>query len=226
MSRPSLRAVFFDLDGTLLDTAPDFFTVTNRLLAEEGRAAMPWDRLRAAVSSGSRAIVERAFGITEADPHFARLRARLLELYAANLKVDTEPFPGVPALLDALAGHGLGWGVVTNKPEWLAAPLLERCGFEPPCAVLVCPDHVTRTKPDPEPLLLACARIGCRPAEAVYLGDHLRDIESGRRAGMPTIAAGWGYLAPDESMADWQADFEAPDVAAAHRILDLHFLER
>jgi phosphoglycolate phosphatase len=225
VSRPRLRAVLFDLDGTLLDTAPDFFTVTNRLLAEEGRAAMPWPAVRAAVSSGSRALVERAFGITEADPAFARLRARLLELYAANLLVDTAPFPGTQALLALLAGRGLRWGVVTNKPEWLAAPLLERAQLDPPPDVLVCPDHVSRTKPDPEPLLLACQRLGCAPAEAVYLGDHQRDIEAGRRAGVATIAAAWGYLQPGEHVNAWQADHDAADVAEAQRILVEHFLD-
>jgi len=224
MSSRGLRAVLFDLDGTLLDTAPDFYTVTNRLLAEEGRGPMPWAVLRAAVSSGSRALVERGFGIGEADPAFARLRARLLELYAANLLVDTTPFPGMTGLLAALAGRGLAWGVVTNKPEWLAAPLLERARLDPPAAVLVCPDHVSRTKPDPEPLLLACSRLGCAPDEAVYLGDHPRDIEAGRRAGMATIAAAWGYLEPGESAHAWRADHTAADVPAAQRILFEHYL--
>jgi N-acetyl-D-muramate 6-phosphate phosphatase len=225
MSRPRLRAVLFDLDGTLLDTAPDFATVTNRLLAEEGCGPMAGDAVRAAVSGGSRALVERAFGISELHPEFGRLRARLLELYAANLMVDTAPFPGVIGLLAALGERGLIWGVVTNKPEWLAAPLLERAALDPPLRVLVCPEHVTRTKPDPEPLLLACSRLGCEPAEAVYLGDHLRDIEAGRRAGMATIAAGWGYLGPGESVDHWRADHAADSVQGAQRILFEHFLD-
>lgn len=225
MSRGRLRAVLFDLDGTLLDTAPDFFTVTNRLLAEEGRVPMAWPKVRAAVSNGSRALVELAFDITDADPAFARLRARLLELYAANLLVDTVLFPGMPELLREIADRGLAWGVVTNKPEWLAEPLMRGIGFDPPHHVLICPEHVRHTKPDPEPLLLACERLGCNASEAVYLGDHLRDIEAGRRAGMPTIAAAWGYIGSGEAASDWQADHEAADVASAHRILLEHFLD-
>jgi len=219
MSGASLRAVLFDLDGTLLDTAPDFATVTNRLLAEEGRDPLPFATVRAAVSHGSRALVERAFGIDTAHADFARLRARLLELYAANLLVDTVPFPGMTGLLAALGDHALAWGVVTNKPEWLAAPLLERAALKPRHAVLVCPDHVRNTKPDPEPLLLACTQLGCAPAEAVYIGDHYRDIEAGRRAGMPTIAAGWGYLEVGESALDWAADHTADTVDEARRIV-------
>ena len=220
----ALRAVLFDLDGTLLDTAPDFATVVNRLLGEEGRAPQPYASLRAAVSHGSRALIERAFGIDPGHADFARLRARLLELYAANLLVDTVPFAGIPQLLATLAERELHWGVVTNKPVWLAEPLLGLARLEPPHRVLICPEHVTNTKPDPEPLLLACARLGCSPAEAVYIGDHYRDIEAGRRAGMPTIAAGWGYLEPGESAVDWAADHTADTVDEARGILFAHYL--
>lgn len=221
--RAPLAAVFFDLDGTLLDTAPDFATVVNLLLAEHARAPLPFEAVRAAVSHGSRALVTLAFGCGEEDPAFAPLRERLLVLYEQNLAVRTRPFPGMRALLAALAGHGIGWGVVTNKPAYLAEPLLARIAFEPPPAVLVCPDHVKRTKPDPEPLLLACERLGCSAAEAVYVGDHARDIESGRRAGMPTVAAAWGYLGPGETVGDWGADHAAGSVEALADLL-LHRL--
>ena len=225
MSACYLRAVLFDLDGTLLDTAPDFVTVVNRLLEEEGRAPMTAERIRAAVSNGSRALVERAFDIDEKHADFPRLRERLLELYAGNLLVDTIPFPGITRLLGVLGEHGLAWGVVTNKPAWLAEPLLQRAALAPPLQVLVCPEHVQRTKPDPEPLTLACARLGCAPAQAVYIGDHRRDIDAGRGAGMRTIAAGWGYLEAGESAHDWQADHTVATVAEAQRLI-LDFLGR
>ena len=224
MSAGDLCAVLFDLDGTLLDTAPDFATVLNRLLDEEGRAPMAWERIRAAVSNGSRALIERAFGIELTHPEFARLRERLLQLYAANLCVDTTPFPGISELLAELGARDLRWGVVTNKPLWLAEPLLQRAALLPPLQVLVCPEHVQRTKPDPEPLLLACARIGCEPAQAIYIGDHRRDIEAGRSAGMRTIAAGWGYLEPGEMVQDWQADHTVDSVADVQRLI-MNFLD-
>ncbi|HNC69151.1 MAG TPA: HAD-IA family hydrolase, partial [Pseudomonadales bacterium] len=122
------------------------------------------------------------------------------------------------------AAHGVRWGVVTNKPNYLAAPLLAHAPFTPPAAVLICPDHVTRTKPDPEPLLLACTRLGCSANQAIYIGDHARDIEAGRNAGMRTIAASYGYLQPGETVDAWHADYEADSVAAIEHILFTRFL--
>lgn len=223
--RPRLHAVLVDLDGTLLDTAPDFVLVINRLLAEHARAPLPAAAIRETVSDGSHGMLRRAFGIGADEPAFGPLRARLLELYAANLLVETVPFPGIAALLAMLGARGLGWGVVTNKPHHLAAPLLERARLAPAPGVLVCPEHVRLTKPDPEALLLACARLGCGPREALYVGDHPRDIEAGRRAGMPTVAAGWGYLADGERAEEWQADFIARSVPELQAILERHFLQ-
>jgi phosphoglycolate phosphatase len=223
-ARPRLRAVLFDLDGTLLDTAPDFVTAVNLLRAEHGREPLPYEPIRRTVSHGARALVRLAFGIEDEDPAFEPLRRRLLALYEAHLLVDTAPFPGIAELLHALAARGIRWGVVTNKPNYLAEPLLARARLEPPADVLVCPDHVQRTKPDPEPLRLACARLGCAVTEAVYVGDHARDIQAGRNAGMRTIAATYGYLEPDEAVAQWQADWHADSVPAIARILFTHFL--
>ena len=223
-ARPRLRAVLFDLDGTLLDTAPDFVTAVNLLRAEHGREPLPGEPIRRTVSHGARALVRLAFGIGEEDPAFEPLRQRLLALYEAHLLVDTVPFPGIAELLQALAERGIRWGVVTNKPNYLAEPLLARAHLEPPADVLVCPDHVSRTKPDPEPLLLACARLGCTVREAVYVGDHARDIQAGRNAGMRTIAATYGYLEPDEAVTQWQADYHADSVPAIAHILFTHFL--
>ncbi len=223
-ARPRLRAVLFDLDGTLLDTAPDFVTAVNLLRAEHGREPLPGEPIRRTVSHGARALVRLAFGIGEEDPAFEPLRQRLLALYEAHLLVDTVPFPGIAELLQALAARGIRWGVVTNKPNYLAEPLLARARLEPPADVLVCPDHVSRTKPDPEPLLLACARLGCAVTEAVYVGDHARDIQAGRNAGMRTIAATYGYLEPDEAVTQWQADYHADSVPAIAHILFTHFL--
>ncbi|MBK8308267.1 MAG: HAD-IA family hydrolase [Gammaproteobacteria bacterium] len=224
MSRTArLRSVLFDLDGTLLDTAPDFATVMNLLLAENDCAPMAYDLVRRTVSNGARALVRQAFGIAEDHPRFEALRLRLLELYDGHLLVDTVPFPGIVELLGELGLRGISWGVVTNKPSYLAAPLMERVALRPAPGVLVCPDHVTRTKPDPEPLLLACSRLGCAVEESVYVGDHRRDIEAGRQAGMATIAATYGYLDQGELASDWNADFYADTVAGIQDVLARHF---
>jgi phosphoglycolate phosphatase len=221
--RARLRSVLFDLDGTLLDTAPDFATVVNLMLAENDRGPLPYETIRRTVSNGARALVRRAFGFGEDDPRFEALRLRLLELYGRHLLVATLPFPGIVELLDDLGRRGIAWGVVTNKPSYLAAPLLDRIALQPTLGVLVCPDHVTRTKPDPEPLLLACRKLGCTVEESIYVGDHRRDIEAGRQAGMATIAATYGYLDEGEDGGDWNADFCADSVPAIQRILARHF---
>ena len=226
MSRTArLRSVLFDLDGTLLDTAPDFATVMNLLLAENDRGPMAYDAVRRTVSNGARALIRQAFGIAEDDPGFEALRLRLLELYDRHLVVDTVPFPGIIELLEELGRRGIFWGVVTNKPSWLAAPLMARVALRPELGVLVCPDHVARTKPDPEPLLLACRKLGCAVEESIYVGDHRRDIEAGRQAGMSTIAATYGYLDEGELASDWNADYYADTVAAIQGILARHFYE-
>ena len=219
MSSEPLEAVLFDLDGTLLDTAPDFARVLNHMLAERDMPALPYPRIRATVSHGARALVELAFEVKDGEPGFAPLRSRLLSLYEAGLAIETTPFDGIRALLGHLGDRGIAWGVVTNKPHYLAEPLMAAMGFDPAAAVLVCPDHVSRTKPDPEPLLLACRLIGCSPGASVYVGDHARDIEAGRRAGMHTIAAAWGYLAEGESADVWEANQIARSVPELQDIL-------
>ena len=219
MNGRRLAAVLFDLDGTLLDTAPEFAQVLERMRTEQGLAALPFARVRATVSHGARALVHLAFGVADGEPGFDVLRSRLLSLYEQGLSSATTPFDGVRELLGELSGRGITWGVVTNKPLYLADPLLRAMEFEPPAASLICPEHVSRTKPDPEPLLLACRQLGCTPGETVYVGDHARDIEAGRRAGMPTVAAAWGYLKDDESAQDWGADRIACDVPQLRELL-------
>jgi len=211
--------VLFDLDGTLLDTAPDFARVLNRMLVDMDMPELPYARIRATVSHGARALVQLAFGLKDGEPGFEPLRGRLLSLYEDGLAVETTPFAGISGLLDSFAARGIPWGVVTNKPHYLAEPLMAAMRFVPEAAVLVCPDHVSRTKPDPEPLLLACRQLGCEPDSAVYVGDHARDIEAGRRAGMRTIAAAWGYLADGESPLAWGANRIAQDVRELQEFL-------
>lgn len=208
---PALKAVVFDLDGTLLDTAPEFVEVVQALRAEHALDPLPVDDIRAVVSDGARAMVSLALDLSQDDPVFEARRQRFLDIYASDLGRSTALFPGIASLLDELHAAGIAWGISTNKPSYLTDSLLARLALEPAPASVVCPDHVTNPKPDPEPLLLNCAQLGCQPEEVIYVGDHLRDIEAGRAAGMYTIAAAYGYIHSDDDVLAWGAD------AIAHR---------
>ena len=199
----SIEAVLFDLDGTLLDTAPDFVTSVNQLRINHQLDLIPENTIRACVSNGARALVTLALNITEGDPGFDEARLELLSLYEKNMTDKTTPFPGMREMLVELQ---LPWGIVTNKPFHYAKPIVEAMQFNPPAKTLVCPDHVTHTKPNPEPLLLACEQIQSLPANTIYCGDHKRDIEAGQAANMPTIACGFGYIDPSENIDQWNAD--------------------
>lgn len=200
-------AIFFDLDGTLVDTAPDFIRVLNQVRREEGLQPLPGRAIRDQVSNGARALVQLGFDLEENDPAHCRLLNRLLGLYAEGLAQESTLFAGIDGFLTQLEQHGIPWGVVTNKPSLYTFPLLQQLGLLARCGAVICPDHVTHKKPHAEPMLKACEQVGVAPAECWYVGDHLRDIESGRNAGCKTIAAGWGYLAPDENPAHWQPDY-------------------
>jgi len=210
MPRPeSLRAVIFDLDGTLVDTADEFVVVVQALRAEHGREAMDPQRIRASVSNGARALVSLALDLPEHAPDFETQRLRLLELYGEVLGTVAGPYPGINALLAELNARGVRWGIATNKPRAYTGPLLQRLALQPPPHSVVCPDDVAERKPHPESLLRNCRELGCTPAEAIYVGDHLRDIEAGRRAGMYTIAAAYGYIEPGDDPHSWGADARA-----------------
>lgn len=202
-----LEGVFFDLDGTLADTAPDFVVVLNRLLREKGRDAIDADAIRRQVSNGAAALVTLGFGVGRGETGFDPLLERLLDIYAGHLDVETRLFPGMARVLDRLHELDVPWGVVTNKPERFARPVLAGLGLLASARALVCPDHVSERKPDPEPLLLACRQAGgLDPAACLYVGDHVRDIEAGRNAGMTTVACAFGYVPDGEDPADWGAD--------------------
>lgn len=213
-----LRALLLDLDGTLLDTAPDFFHIANRLRERHGEAPVAYPAFRQSVSDGARGMIRAAFGFDESDARFEPLRQEFLALYAEHLADHSAPFAGVVELLDYVERAGMAWGVVTNKPAVYAEPLLRALKLDARCGTLVCPDHVVRRKPDPEALHLACTQIGCAPAQAIYAGDHRRDIEAGRNAGMITIACGYGYVHADDPCEDWGADFVVHD---PQRIIDI-----
>ncbi len=213
----TIAAVLLDLDGTLADTAPDLARALNALRAQEGLPALPYGPIRERVSAGSYALLELAFGVTRADAACAGLRERLLDLYHRDIAQATRLFPGMDAVLAALEADGIAWGIVTNKPGWLTAPLLAALSLGERAACVVSGDTVARAKPDPAPLLEAARRAGIAPGRCLYVGDAQADIEAGRRAGMRTLAATWGYRLPGEDPAAWGADAL---VDAAPAILD------
>ena len=215
------RAVLFDLDGTLVDTAPDLCNAVNRVLAGLDRGPVPLARLRQVVSKGGRAML--AMALPElSDAEREPLLAPFLAHYGEALAVDSAVFAGVPELLAALEARGIRWGIVTNKPEGLARAVIEGFGWSSRCAVLVGGDTLPTRKPDPAPLRLACERLGLVPDEAIYVGDDLRDIQAARAAGMVSVVALWGYREPQDEPLQWGADHafaEARELLAAPGLL-------
>jgi len=200
-----LRGVLFDLDGTLLDTAPDMAAALNRLRVAEGLEELPFSQIRPLVSHGAPRLLRLAFGEPEAERH-ELLRRRFLDFYRAALAVHTRLFDGFESVLSSIEGSGMRWGIVTNKPGWLAAPLLAEVGLAGRCACLVAGDTLAERKPHPLPLLHAAGLLGLEPQECVYVGDAERDVQAARNAGMIPLVAGFGYLGDGEDPAAWQAE--------------------
>lgn len=201
-----MRTVLFDLDGTLADTAPDLADALNTVLDEQGRSPMSYDVIRPIVSHGAAALIYLGFELEEGQDGFDVIRDRLLDIYSTNIARKTRLFPGMDKVLDTLEQRGMAWGVITNKPSWLTEPLLRELNLTARAACIVSGDTTSRKKPDPMPMHFACQVIGCRAEECVYVGDAKRDIEAGQRAGMPTLAALFGYIGDHESPFDWGAD--------------------
>lgn len=212
-NKPQIRTVLFDLDGTLADTAPDIAAALNTLRAEQGQAPLPYTVIRPVVSHGTTALVQLGCGIEPSDAAFEALRGRFLELYGAGLAEHTRLFPGMPELLARLEAQGLNWGIVTNKPSFLTDPLVKQLGLEARAACVVSGDTTKARKPDPAPMLHACALAGSSAAECLYVGDAQRDIEAGRNAGMGTLVALYGYISEQDTPQDWGASgmVEEPD---------------
>jgi len=197
--------VLFDLDGTLVDTAPDMGGALNALRAEHDLPPLDAATIRPHVSHGGLALVKLGFG-AERDPALLEsLRLRFLEIYRDALAVGSRPFAGIDALLAGIEARGLRWGVVTNKPGWLTDPLLLALDLSERAACVVSGDTTANKKPHPEPLLHACQLIDRAAAGCLYVGDALRDIQAGRAAGMTTIVANYGYIGPGEDPAEWGA---------------------
>lgn len=202
----SIRAVLFDLDGTLADTAPDMARTVNVMRESRRLAPVPLDTVRPHVSKGARGMIGAAFGITPEHGQFAAMKEEFLAVYAGNLCVDTRLFPGMDELLDLLDGHRMAWGVVTNKSEHLARSVIDGLGLASRSAVLVGGDTCPRAKPFPDSLLHAAERLALKPSSILYVGDDERDVQAARAAGMPVVAAGYGYLGDGHDPARWGAD--------------------
>ncbi len=204
-SRPRIEGVLFDLDGTLLDTAPDMGGALNELLIEQGLEHLPEAMIRCHVSRGAAAMVRLGFpSLTAADQ--APLIERFLVLYRNRLARATQPFDEVLDVLDSLEQQGLPWGIVTNKSAWLTEPLLLEMGLSTRARVVVCGDTLPERKPSPMPLLHAAGRMNVAPERCVYVGDDLRDMQAARAAGMLAIGARFGYIDAAENIDEWPAD--------------------
>jgi phosphoglycolate phosphatase len=201
----TIDAVLFDLDGTLLDTAPDMAAALNALRESEGLASIAFEEIRPQVSHGGAALVRLGFPQAR-DTEFERLRTRLLDFYRRDIPRETRLFAGLDEVLGELERAGTAWGVVTNKPGWLTQPLLAALGLTARAACVVSGDTVAERKPHPLPLLHAAMLIGREPSHCLYVGDAERDVVAARAAGMRSLVAGYGYLGAADRPQDWQAD--------------------
>ena len=205
-----IDAVLFDLDGTLVDTAPDMVAVLNQMQQAYGTDPLPYEEARANVSNGAIGLLRLAFPAA-AESDFETLHHEYLERYQGSVCMESRIFPGIPELLDALDAWKCPWGVVTNKPQRLTEPLLTALGLSRRLSCAVSGDTLPQRKPHPAPLLYGCEQLGVLPHRTVYVGDALRDIEAGHAAGMSTIAAAYGYIPPGEDPATWNPDEIASD---------------
>ncbi|RKG39381.1 MULTISPECIES: HAD family hydrolase [Acinetobacter] len=222
-----MKAVLFDLDGTLIDTAADFIRILQDMCREKGCPVVDADLIRTQVSEGARAMVKLVYPELDVeDPVFLDHRQDFLDRYGADIAVDTDLFIGMQALLTELEQQQIPWGIVTNKPRWLSESLLQALNLTERCSVLVCPEDVRNTKPDPEPMYLAADQIQIAAKDCIYVGDHPRDIDAGRSAGMYTILAAYGYLPLQykDDLTAWHADCIVNTVVELHDVIRQHVM--
>jgi N-acetyl-D-muramate 6-phosphate phosphatase len=219
---PGLKTVLFDLDGTLVDTAPDLSEVLNTLLIRHGKPPQPLEAVRPHVSHGSIGMLGFSFNINELDAGFNELREEFLELYANDLCHKSKLFPGMGDVLVELERRDLSWGVVTNKPAFLTRPLLDALELSDRCCCIISGDTLPNRKPHPAPMYHAADLAGSDPQHCVYVGDASRDIEAGNRAGMHTLIAMYGYLSDQDTPELWDADGSIDDPGGLLNWIDTH----
>ncbi len=198
--------ILFDFDGTLADTAPDLVAAANRQRTRKGLEPLPYEALRPLASQGARGLLRGALNLQPSDADFEPTRIQFLEDYAANSTVHSRLFPGISDLLDDIRQRGMSWGIVTNKVTYLTLPIVDYLDLTRDSAVLVCGDTTEHAKPHPAPLLHAAREAGFSPDRCVYVGDDLRDIQAAHAAGMPAVAAAYGYVGEDDDISNWQAE--------------------
>ncbi len=213
MPPTQIKTVLFDLDGTLADTAPDLAAALNAVRLSKGKSALPFEKIRPAVSHGGKALIEVGFDLVPDSDEAEMLRLQLLDHYRKNIARHTRLFPGMDKVLAYIEGNGDNWGVVTNKPGWLTEPLMSELDLQQRAACIVSGDSLDQRKPHPAPLLHACKLAGSQPEQCVYIGDAERDIIAGNRAGMHTLLALFGYIDEADQPHKWGADatLESPE---------------
>jgi N-acetyl-D-muramate 6-phosphate phosphatase len=216
-----VRAVLFDLDGTLVDSAPDLAAAADILRVRSGLPSLPLSAYRAHAGSGARGMLKVAFGIGPEDADFELRKQAFFQAYEASLTQRTIVFAGVQAMVDRLLAAKLPWGVVTNKAERFSLPLTAAIPLFSSASAIVSGDTTAHAKPHPAPLLEAARRMGLAPEHCVYVGDDLRDIQAGQAAGMRTVAASYGYLGAGADVAAWKADAEVLSPLALLNLLEL-----
>ena len=200
-----IRAVLFDLDGTLVDTAPDLGYTLNLQRGRHGLPPLADTVIRPQASHGARGLLGVGFDLHPDDPHFGIMREEFLQIYSENICRHSLPFPGILELLDALEIRSLVWGVVTNKPARFTEPLLSILDLAERAGCIVSGDTCPQSKPHPAPMLIAAELCEAEPAQCLYVGDAARDIEAATAAGMPALAAAWGYLDSADQPETWGA---------------------
>jgi len=215
------KCVLFDLDGTLVDTAPDLGSAANAVRIQKGLEPLPLLHYRPVASAGARGLLKAALDITPEHADFPTHRDYFLEYYRANLSKLSVLFDGMAELLVAFERNGILWGVVTNKPAWLTQPLMEELHLASRAACAVSGDDVPKAKPAPDSILLACRQVGLSVSDCIYVGDDKRDIDAAKAAGMRSVAADWGYLGDNGPIEGWLSDAIARSPAELARLMGL-----
>lgn len=214
----NIAAVLFDLDGTLIDSAPDLGAAADKMRTDRGLESLPLALYRPMAGAGARGMIAVAFGLMPDDPRFADLREEFFRNYESRMTENTSVFDGVAELIDQISQAGLKWGVVTNKSARFTVPLTKAMPLFSTAQTIVSGDTTPHSKPHPAPLLEAARQLDLAPECCIYVGDDERDIVAGRAAGMPTVAAAYGYLGKTADTGGWKAD---ATIAAPGALLNL-----
>ena len=206
LREPNTAAVLFDLDGSLIDTAPDLAAALNEVLDQDGLPAMPYEQIRAYVSTGAVGLIKLAYGLEPGSADYDKRRQRFLDAYRAGVADRSRLFEGIERVLRTIEQSDRQWGIVTNKPEWLTKPLLDALALAHRSGCVIAGDSASHPKPHPAPLLMAAERLDLDPYQCLYIGDAERDVVAARAAGMRVVVANYGYFAPHDDPTNWDAD--------------------